>query len=64
MPPTVRLARELLMEALFGNLFTNSNDFNILGGSPGLVVKGQDSCPRGSEFKSQHQQLDGYKLSR
>ena len=29
------------------------------GGSPGLVVMGRDSCPRGCEFESQCQMLDG-----
>ena len=31
-----------------------------LGGSPGLVVMGGDSCFKGCEYKSQHLILDGY----
>ena len=31
-----------------------------MGGSPGLVAMGDDTCSRGCGFKSQHQVLDGY----
>ena len=31
-----------------------------MGGSPGLVVMGDDSCSRGHGFESQHQILDGH----
>ena len=31
-----------------------------LGGSPGLVVMGGDSCPEGHGFESQHHKLDGH----
>ena len=30
-----------------------------LGGSPGLVVMGGDSCSKGRGFKSWHRRLDG-----
>ena len=32
----------------------------IMGGSPGLVVKGRDSLSRDHEFESQRQILDGH----
>ena len=35
-------------------------DDDRLGGSPGLVVMGGDSCSKGREFKSQHFILDGH----
>ena len=31
-----------------------------LGGSPGIVVMGGDSCPEGNGFESQHHILDGH----
>ena len=31
-----------------------------MGGSPGLVVMGGDSCPEGCVFESQHCILDGH----
>ena len=31
-----------------------------MGGSPGLVVIGGDSCPEGCVFESQHCILDGH----
>ena len=31
-----------------------------MGGSPGLVVMGGDSCSKGGEFESQHRILDGH----
>ena len=31
-----------------------------LGGSPGLVVMGRDSCSEGCGFKSRHRLLDGH----
>ena len=31
-----------------------------LGGSPGLVVMGDDSCSEGHGFKSRHRILDGH----
>ena len=31
-----------------------------MGGSPGLVVMGGDSCSEGHGFESQHHILDGY----
>ena len=31
-----------------------------MGGSPGLVVMGGDSCSEGCGFESQHQILDGH----
>ena len=31
-----------------------------LGGNPGLVVKGGDSCTKGRGFESQHRLLDGH----
>ena len=33
---------------------------SVLGGSPGLVVMGGDSCSKGREFESLHQILDGH----
>ena len=33
-----------------------------LGGSPGLVVMGDDSCLRGCEFESRHHKLDGHNI--
>ena len=33
----------------------------LLGGSPGLVVVGGDSCPKGCGFESQYRILDGQK---
>ena len=30
-----------------------------MGGIPGLVVMGGDSCSKGCEFESQHRILDG-----
>ena len=35
-----------------------AEEFHNLGGSPGLVVMGGDSCAEGREFESQHQ--DGH----
>ena len=32
----------------------------ILGGSPGLVVMGDDSCSKGHGFESQRRILDGH----
>ena len=32
----------------------------ILGGSPGLVVMGGESCSKGREFESWHHILDGH----
>ena len=32
----------------------------LFGGSPGVVVMGEDWCSRGCEFKSQHRILDGH----
>ena len=32
----------------------------ILGGSPGLVFMGGDSCSKGHEFESRHRILDGH----
>ena len=34
----------------------------FLGGSPGLVVMGDDSCLRGRGFKSRPRILDGYDI--
>ena len=31
-----------------------------MGGSPGLVVMGGDSCSKGRGFESQHPMLDGH----
>ena len=31
-----------------------------LGGSPGLVIMGGDSCSKGHEFESHHSILDGH----
>ena len=31
-----------------------------LGGSPGLVVMGRDSCPKGHRFESRYHILDGH----
>ena len=33
-----------------------------MGGSPGLVVKGGDSCSKGHEFESRHGMLDGHDI--
>ena len=33
------------------------DNFRKMGGSPGLVVMGEDSCPEGCGFKSQHHKL-------
>ena len=33
-----------------------------LGGSPGLVVMGRDSCSKGRGFESQHRMLDGHDI--
>ena len=35
-----------------------SNKCCLLGGSPGLVVMGGDSCSKGCEFESQHRMMD------
>ena len=37
-----------------------STTFQLLGGSPGLVVMGDDSCSRGCEFESRRRILDGH----
>ena len=34
-----------------------------MGGSPGLVVEGGDSCSKGRGFKSQQRALNGYYLT-
>ena len=40
------------------NLYSN---FEVqLGGNPGLVVMGDDSCSKGHGFKSQRRILDGH----
>ena len=31
-----------------------------MGGSPGQVVMGGDSCSKGCEFESRHHKLDGH----
>ena len=36
------------------------NNLLLLGGSPGLVVMGGDSCSEGRGFKSRHCILDGH----
>ena len=36
------------------------NKTNSMGGSPGLVVMGGDSCSEGCGFESQHCILDGH----
>ena len=49
---------------------SNNQELTLLGkiinrwwdGSPGLVVMGGDSCPRGYGFESHHQILDGHFL--
>ena len=33
---------------------------SVLGGSPGLVVMGGDSCSKGCEFESRDRILDGH----
>ena len=33
-----------------------------MGGSPGLVVMGGDSCSKGREFESRHRILDGHDI--
>ena len=38
--------------------FTKRKDLE--GGSPGLVVKGRDSCSEGRGFESRHRILDGH----
>ena len=35
-------------------------NFFVLGGSPGLVIMGGDSCSEGCGFESQHRILDGH----
>ena len=37
-----------------------TKSFTTLGGSPGLVVMGGDSCSEGRGFESQHHILDGH----
>ena len=32
----------------------------MVGGSPGLLVLGGDSCSEGREFKSKHRIMDGH----
>ena len=36
--------------------------WEVLGGSPGLVVKGGDSCSKGCGFKPQCRLLDGHNI--
>ena len=42
-----------------GNNFVNRNTY-FMGGSPGLVVNGDNLCSRGRGFDAQHQILDGH----
>ena len=35
-------------------------NYSDVGGSPGLVVMGGDSCSKGREFDSRHSILDGH----
>ena len=50
-----------LIEIMSLKLFcTKSNLFWAVGGSPGLVVMGGDSCSKGLEFESWHCILDGH----
>ena len=39
-----------------------TNKAKFLGGSPGFVVMGDDSCSRGRGFDSQHRKLDGHDI--
>ena len=38
------------------------NIISTLGGSPGLVVMGDDSCSRGRGFESRHRITDGHDI--
>ena len=42
------------------HLFSLRRRYTHIGGSPGLVVKGVDSCSEGREFESRHRILDGH----
>ena len=41
-------------------LSIGTNYFRLIGGSPGLVVKGRDSRSEGRGFESRHCILDGH----
>ena len=53
----------ILVEAKGGNKIHIQQSFTrslyTVGGSPGLVVIGRDSCSEGRGFKSRHCKLDG-----
>ena len=54
---TVYLDRLSIRESIF---FCIIQTIQLLGGSPGLVVMGGDSCTKGCGFKSCHCILDGH----
>ena len=54
-----RLRSILLRQSTKKVLFIPITSF-VRGGSPGLVVKGDDSCSGGCGFKSQRHILDGH----
>ena len=57
---------QLIKEAKGNNATSTDDDdgeavtINSMGGSPGLVVMGGDSCSKGCGFKSWHCILDGH----
>ena len=56
----VKISLELnQLQLLEGDLGRGQN-CKTLGGTPGLVVMGGDSCSKGCEFESRHCILDGH----
>ena len=45
---------------MFACVYVLESENAFLGGSPGLVVMGGNSCSKGREFKSQHHIQDGH----
>ena len=50
----------LLILTIAWSQILGSKRIVALGGSPGLVAMGGDSCSKGCEFKSRHRILDGH----
>ena len=50
------------LNMILGSKFNYFFKQKLLGGSPGLVVMGDDSCSRGHGFESQHCILDEHDI--
>ena len=48
------------MDKVTNMILKSTKIFYSLGGSPCIVVMGEDWCSRGREFESLHRTLDGH----